>query len=120
MTLTAHHVYLLAPGASRDDVRRFYRDALGLAEVPTPASLAHVSVLWFSAGTVVFHVGFPPEGIVGDGHVALATDDLDIARARVSAMGYAVDDRLIPMGYPRFAVRDPWGNQFEILPTGLP
>lgn len=120
MTLTAHHLYLLAPGASPDDVRRFYRDALGLAEVPTPASLAHVSVLWFSAGTVVFHVGSPPEGVVGDGHIALAADDLDAARARCTALGYTVDDRLIPMGYPRFTVHDPWGNQFEILPTGLP
>jgi catechol 2,3-dioxygenase-like lactoylglutathione lyase family enzyme len=120
MTVAAHHLYLLAPGASPDDVRRFYRDALGLAEAQKPASLAHISVLWFSAGSIVFHVGHPAEGIVGDGHAALATDDLDAARARFIGMGYAVDDNVIPMGYPRFYVRDPWGNQFEILPEGLP
>ena len=120
MTTTAHHLYLLAPGASPDDVRRFYRDALGLAEVSKPDSLAHVSVLWFSAGPVVFHVGHPPEGIVGDGHTALSVPDVDAARARFLGMGYAVDDTVIPMGYDRFYVRDPWGNQFEILPAGLP
>lgn len=120
MTMTAHHLYLLAPGASPDDVRRFYRDALGLEEVPRPASLAHISVLWFAGGTIVFHVGHPAEGRVGDSHVALATEDLDAARARFSEMGYAVDDNAIPMGYPRFYVRDPWGNLFEILPEGLP
>ena len=59
----------------------------------------------------------PPEGIVGDGHTALATDDVEAARAHLSGMGYATEDASIPMGYPRFTVRDPWGNQFEILPA---
>ncbi|MDQ2798049.1 MAG: VOC family protein [Armatimonadota bacterium] len=120
MNFTAHHLYLMAPGGSPADIRRFYQDALGLTEVSKPASLAHISVLWFSAGPIVFHVGHPPEGIVGDGHTALTTEDVDAARTRFSDMGYAVDDNVIPMGYPRFYVRDPWGNQFEILPTGLP
>jgi len=118
--MIAHHLYLLAPGASPDDVRRFYGKALGLAEVSKPASLAHISVFWFAAGTIVFHVGYPPDGVVGDGHTALTVDDLDAVRARFIQMGYAVDDNVIPMGYPRFYVRDPWGNQFEILPEGLP
>lgn len=118
--MTTHHIYLLAPGASEDDVRRFYRDGLGLTEVEKPASLAHVSVLWFDGGTVKFHVGHPASGTVGDGHTALATDDLDAARARLLALGCAIDDSAIPMGYPRFYVRDPWGNHYEILPEGLP
>ncbi len=120
MRITAHHVYLLAPGGSPDDVRRFYQDGLGLTEVQTPPSLAHVSVLWFAAGPITFHVGHPAEGVVGDGHTALATDDVDAARARLSRLGYAVEAETIPMGYPRFYARDPWGNQFEILPEGLP
>lgn len=120
MKTAAHHVYLLAPGASPDDVRRFYRDGLGLSEVPTPPSLAHASVLWFSAGSVNFHVGHPAEGVVGEGHTALATDDVDAARAHLVRLGYAVEAESIPMGYPRFYVRDPWGNHFEILPEGLP
>ncbi len=120
MNFTAHHLYLLAPGASADEVRRFYGDALGLREIPKPSSLAPVSVLWFSAGPLVFHVGFPVEGIVGGGHTALAVNDVDAARDRFLGMGYAVDENVIPMGYPRFYVRDSWGNQFEILPVGLP
>lgn len=118
--IVAHHIYLLAPGASPDDVRRFYKDALGLAEAVKPDSLVHVAVIWFEAGAIKFHIGYPAQGIVGDGHTALATDDLDAARARLLAGGYAVDDNAIPMGYPRFYARDPWDNQFEILPAGLP
>ncbi len=118
--MTTHHIYLLAPGASADDVRRFYGQALGLAEAQKPDSLAHIAVLWFQAGPIKFHVGHPAEGLVGDGHTALSVSDLDAARERLSALGYAIDDNAIPMGYPRFYARDPWGNQFEMLPEGLP
>ena len=115
--MTAHHLYLIAPGASPAEIRRFYGDALGLAEVEKPGSLAGTPVLWFTDGAMVFHVGHPALGTVGDGHTALATESVEAARARLLKMGYAVDDNVIPMGYPRFYARDPWGNQFEILPS---
>ncbi len=118
--MTGHHLYLLAPGASLEGIRRFYCDTLGLAEVQKPESLAHTPVLWFSAGTILLHIGHPEGGIVGDGHTALATPDVSKARARCLAMGYHVDDNVIPMGYDRFYVHDPWGNQFEILPESPP
>lgn len=118
--IATHHLYLIAPGAFPDDVHRFYGDALGLTERARPESLAHVPVLWFAAGPITFHIGHPEQGVVGDGHTALAADDMDAVRARLIERGYAVDDNVIPMGYPRFYVRDPWGNQFEILPPGLP
>ncbi len=118
--MTLHHVYLLAPGATPEEIRRFYRDALGLTERQTPDSLAHLSVLWFFTGAATLHVGYPAEGQIGAGHTALSTESVDDARAHLLAGGYDVDDALIPMGYPRFMVRDPWGNQFEILPAGLP
>ena len=118
--MTLHHVYLLAPGATPEEIRRFYGDALGLTERQTPDSLSHVSVLWFTAGAATLHVGYPREGEICAGHTALSTDSLEATRARLLTGGYAVDDALIPMGYARFMVRDPWGNQFEILPDGLP
>ena len=117
--MTAHHLYLIAPGAAPAEVRDFYGGALGLAEVQKPESLAATPVLWFSAGTIVLHVGHPASGVVGDGHMALAVDDVPDARRRLLELGQAVDDNVIPMGYPRFYVRDPWGNQFEILPSAL-
>lgn len=118
--MTAHHLYLIAPGASAAEVRQFYADALGLAEIEKPQSLAANSVLWFDAGPIVFHVGHPASGTVGDGHTALAVEDVEAARARFMELGLAVDDTVIPMGYPRFYLRDPWGNQFEVLPLRLP
>ena len=113
--MTLHHVYLLAPGAAPEAIGRFYKDALGLTERQTPQSLSHVPVLWFEAGSETLHIGFPAQGEIGIGHTALRTDDVEAARARLVAGGYAVDDNVIPISYPRFMVRDPWGNQFEIL-----
>ncbi len=118
--LTAHHIYLLAPGASPDDVRRFYAHGLGLPECRTPDSLAHVPVLWFAAGRVIVHVGYPPDGIVGGGHTAFASDHQSAVQERLAILGYQINTDVLPMGYPRFYAQDPWGNQFEILPARLP
>ena len=68
MGLAAHHLYLIAAGASEDDIRRFYGEGLGLTEEVKPASLNHVPVMWFDAGAIKFHIGHPAEGIIGDGH----------------------------------------------------
>jgi catechol 2,3-dioxygenase-like lactoylglutathione lyase family enzyme len=118
-SMTVHHLNFIAPGASPAEIRRFYGEALELIEIEKPMSLAGVSVLWFTAGAMVFHVGYPAAGTVGDGHTALATPSVEAARARFLELGYDVDDHVIPMGYPRFYVRDPWGNRFEILPVCL-
>lgn len=118
--MIAHHIYLIAPGASAAEVRQFYGDALGLPEIKKPVSLADNPVLWFGAGGIVFHVGHPPSGTIGDGHTALAVENVAAARARFLKLGLTVDDNVIPMGYPRFYLRDPWGNQLEVLPLGLP
>ncbi len=118
--MTAHHLYLLAPGATPTEVRQFYAAALGLPEIEKPPSLTTTFVLWFDAGAVVLHVGYPSSGTVGDGHTALAVENVEASRARFLEMGLAVDDNVIPMGYPRFYLRDPWGNQFEVLPLSLP
>ena len=85
-----------------------------------PPSLAETPVLWFDAGAIVLHIGYPQSGTVGDGHTALAVGDVAAARARFLDLGLAVDDNVIPMGYPRFYLRDPWGNLFEVLPSALP
>ena len=110
----------LAPGATLAEIRRFYGEALGLTETRKPDSLASTPVLWFQAGPIVFHIGHPASGVVGEGHTALAVGDVEAARARFLALGYTVDDTVIPMGYPRFYVQDPWNNQFEVLPDVLP
>jgi len=118
--MTAHHLYLIAPSATPAEIRAFYSETLGLPEIQKLPSLAETPVLWFDAGPVVFHIGYPDAGTVGDGHTALAVESVEAARTRFLTLGVTVDDNVIPMGYPRFYIRDPWGNQFEVLPSRLP
>ena len=118
--MTAHHVYLVCPGATLAEVTRFYAEGLGFTPITKPESLQSVSVAWFDAGNLVFHIGYPAGGTVGGAHTALATPDLAAAQARLEAIGAVIDWNVIPMGYPRFTVRDPWNNQFEILPDTIP
>src|SRR5260370_7923408 len=44
------HVSSPYPDGEDGSVRRFYRDVLGLREQPTPSTLAHMRLLWFTAG----------------------------------------------------------------------
>lgn len=115
-----HHVYLVCPGATADQVRKFYVDGLGLREVAKNSSLANLAILWFAADDgFCIHISFPPKGEVGGHHVAFGVDDLDAAKERLRAQGRSVDDHVLYMGYPRFTTSDPWGNQFEILPASI-
>ncbi len=115
--LQAHHCYLICPGADLAQVNRFYADGLGFAPLRKPDALRDFPVAWFDAGNMVFHIGYPATGgVVGTAHTALATPDLAAAQAKLEAVGAAIDWQVIDMGYPRFYVKDPWGNQFEILP----
>ena len=75
--MTAHHLYLVAPGSTPTEVRAFYVGTLGLAEIEKPQSLAETPVLWFDGGPIVFHIGYPAAGTVGDGHTALAVDSVE-------------------------------------------
>lgn len=115
-----HHVYLVCPGATAEEVRRFYVDGLGLTEVEKNPALANLSIIWFGMrdGSCL-HVAFPAQGQVGGHHVAFGVDDLDSARARLEKIGRPVEDHVLYMGYPRFTTSDPWGNQFEILPASI-
>lgn len=120
MTATAHHVYLVCPGATPAEITNFYQNGLGLPPVAKPESLRDVPVVWFDGGGVVFHIGHGKNGVVGTAHTALAVPNLEVAQARLEAVGAMIDWNVIDMGYPRFYTRDPWENQFEILPNSVP
>ena len=73
---------------------------LGLAEVPKPRQPCPCPRSLVLRRYDRLPCRPPAGGIVGDGHTALATDDVAAARARFSEMGYAVDDNVIPDGLP--------------------
>jgi len=108
------HVQVAAPPECEGPARAFYRDLLGLEELPKPPALAARGGCWFRAGSQELHVGVEePFAPAEKAHPSLAVDDLEALRARLEGAGIAVrDDDEIP-GVRRFYAADPFGNRLE-------
>ena len=92
----------------------FYGEVLGLREIPTPSTLRHLELVWFSAGDGVelhFFRGAPDPSAAR--HFCLDIDDLEETRRHLRDAGHEpYDDTPIP-NRPRFFCRDPAGNLLE-------
>ncbi|WP_456789496.1 VOC family protein [Cellulomonas sp. P5_C5] len=111
-----HHVQLMCPPGSEDASRVFYRDVLGLEEVPKPPVLAARGGCWFRGVGIELHLSvdedFRP---ARKAHPGLLVTDLDDWARRLAAAGYPVDwDGNFP-GMRRFHSHDPHGNRLELL-----
>lgn len=117
MSLIAiEHAQLAIPRGGEDVARTFYRDVLGLPEVPKPENLAKRGGCWFEDGAVKLHLGveddFRP---ARKAHVALVVDDLDTLLARARAAGCEVVDPSPFQHWRQAYVHDLHGNRLELL-----
>lgn len=111
-----HHVQLAIPPEGEELARSFYRDVLGMLEVPKPPNLALRGGCWFRLGDLEIHLGvevdFAP---ARKAHPGIAVEDLEALAARLAGYGVEVRwDDVLP-GYRRFHVTDPFGNRLEFL-----
>ena len=121
-----HHVQVAMPAGEEEAARAFYRDALGLVEVPKPGELAARGGCWFRVvvGDVVtaeIHLGVErPFAPAAKAHPALlveSVEQLDALGQRVAAAGFPVSwaERHTLDGFVRFHCRDGFGNRVEVL-----
>jgi catechol 2,3-dioxygenase-like lactoylglutathione lyase family enzyme len=110
------HVQLAMPPGGEEVAREFYRDLLGMAEIPKPPELAKRGGCWFESGAVQIHLGvendFHP---AKKAHLALRCRDYAafVSRLSEASVGVAeVDD--IPE-VRRCHIHDPFGNRIELL-----
>jgi catechol 2,3-dioxygenase-like lactoylglutathione lyase family enzyme len=108
------HVSIPVPPRSQADARAFYRDLLGLEEIPVPSTLAMLDILWFRLGDTELHL-FSEEPIADRSgrHFCIAIADVEALRARLEAAGVAVVGATPIPGRPRYFCRDPFGNLIE-------
>ena len=110
------HVQLAIPPGGEDKARRFYVEALGLAEAPKPPDLAARGGCWFDGPGLRLHLGveadFRP---ARKAHPALLVKGLPALRRRLQAAGYVTRDDERLEGYDRFYVDDPFGNRIELM-----
>src|ERR671925_1929025 len=114
--LSIDHVQLAMPNGSEERARCFYRDALGMIEVPKPEELAKRGGCWFVSGEAQVHHGveedFRP---AKKAHPALVVEGLDeiLAKCEEVTVTYKVDAEID--GRRRVHLFDPFGNRLELI-----
>ena len=108
------HVSSPFPKGEEAAIRQFYGGVLGLREKQTPSTLAHMGLIWFSAGDGLEMHFFPgPTDLESLRHFCLDIEDLEDTRRKLVEAGLEpFDDTPIP-NRPRYFCRDPIGNLIE-------
>ncbi len=110
------HVQLAMPPGGEAEARRYYRDLLGLREVPKPEALAARGGCWFEGKGIAVHMGVQQAfQAARKAHPAFRVADLAGLADRLSLAGFEVEyDRNLP-GIDRFYSADPFGNRIEFM-----
>lgn len=121
MVTALHHVNVTAPVELEGAAKNFYGSVLGLQEVPKPAT-SRQSGAWYQIGAVQLHLSVEaePQSSLSSRHICLTVADLAEAEQRFRHAGVEIipDPRPLP-GSSRFYVRDPAGNQLEIVQSSV-
>ena len=109
------HVQLAMPAGEEERARAFYRDLLGMEELPKPPELASRGGCWFRSGEAQIHLGvekdFRP---ARKAHPGLRCHDYEVLTKKLRAAGIAlITDDSIP-DVARCYVHDPFGNRMEL------
>ncbi len=95
--------------------RRFYREVLGLQEIPKPRTF-DFTVLWFDLGNQHVHLLLKDKAdTISPRHFALRVPDAAAARAYFRERGVAIQEGTPIPGADRFFIGDPDGNRIEII-----
>ena len=95
--------------------RRFYRDLLGLREIPPPRTFDFV-VLWFELGNHQLHLLLKDKpDTLSPRHFALRVADVAAARRYFAERGVPTQETIRIPGADRFFISDPDGNRIEII-----
>lgn len=110
------HVQLAMPEGEEEAARRFYRDLLGMLEIPKPPELAKRGGCWFQSEGVQLHLGvehdFRP---AQKAHPALRCRDYETLLSRLRGAGIETkSDDSIP-DVRRCHISDCFGNRIELI-----
>jgi catechol 2,3-dioxygenase-like lactoylglutathione lyase family enzyme len=117
MVTELHHVNVTVPPELESVTKEFYGAVLGLVQVPKPAA-SRQSGAWYQIGANQLHLSVEDEPLssLSSRHICFAVSDLGATEKSFRDAGVEIipDARPLP-GTQRFYVRDPGGNQLEIV-----
>ncbi|MGC4104920.1 MAG: VOC family protein [Thermomicrobiales bacterium] len=112
------HVSVPMPVGANDQARAFYGGVLGLPEVPPPSTLNRDRLVWYAMGENgdELHV-FADEAFGPNSprqHFCIEVEDLEAFRGVAEAAGLEILGEPVIHNRPRFSLRDPFQNRFEV------
>jgi catechol 2,3-dioxygenase-like lactoylglutathione lyase family enzyme len=114
--LRIDHVQPAMPRGEEEQARRFFVDALGMAEIAKPPKLAKRGGCWFASGGVQIHLGveddFRP---AKKAHPALRCSNRSHLLARLTESCVTVVEVPDIPGVRRGYISDPFGNRIELI-----
>jgi catechol 2,3-dioxygenase-like lactoylglutathione lyase family enzyme len=117
------HVNITVPKAAEESTKHFYKNILGLEEIPKPESQRKRGGAWFKQGALELHLSIDDTALdnsTSRRHVCYLVPDIKSAEQFMRDSGVEVlpDNRPVS-GWLRFYVRDPGGNRLEIAQRNL-
>jgi catechol 2,3-dioxygenase-like lactoylglutathione lyase family enzyme len=111
-----HHVNITVSKADERAARTFYRDVVGLPEIPKPGA-GQRGGAWYQLGGVQLHLSVEEaaDNRSSTRHICILVPNLADAERTFRDAGVAIlpDERPIE-GWSRFYVCDPGGNRIEV------
>jgi catechol 2,3-dioxygenase-like lactoylglutathione lyase family enzyme len=109
------HVQICIPFGAEEQAREFYRNVLGLLEIPKPELLKKNGGMWFAIADIQLHVGI--ENITGPSkrHPAFEVEDVLAVRTYLESHGVRTRDEPALVGVERFSFYDPFENRIELM-----
>jgi catechol 2,3-dioxygenase-like lactoylglutathione lyase family enzyme len=113
------HTSIPMPPGGDEQARAFYGKVLGMREIPKPAGLAAMTVVWFAANDDGDEVHVFKEEQLGLNstaqHLCLEVDDIEAYKSRLRDHGFDVQVPETIHNRPRLFVRDPFDNLIELV-----
>lgn len=110
-----NHIQICIPVGKEMEARRFYKDILGLEEIPKPKELIPNGGLWYQVADIQFHIGTENEINKSKHHPAFEVEDLTEARKFLERNNVKIKEEIQIPGQERFSFFDPFGNRIELL-----
>lgn len=109
------HVQICIPTGQEAAARAFYRDIIGLTEIPKPEPLIANGGLWFSIADIQLHIGTENEINRSKRHPAFEVEHLEAVKQYLQDKGVRIKEDIRIEGCERFSFIDPFGNRVELL-----
>ena len=112
-----NHIQICIPKGKEDEAGRFYKDIIGLTEIPKPQELIPNGGLWFEIADIQLHIGTEEAYEVNRSkrHPAFEVSNLKEAKIHLEQYGILVKEEIPIPGVDRFSFKDPFGNRIELL-----